>query len=129
MGEIISAYNSGSMQYIVCYNLSPIHMLKKIKAKNLKMIVNYELRSSSAYLKRSNICKYQSKKKKIHVISLIDQDQTRVYEQVEANCKVELVELPSNVQAVLCDEGSASTSGAGTEKGTGTPSPSNAKKQ
>jgi len=102
--EIISAYNSGSIQYIVAHNLSPIHMLHKIKPRNLKLIVNFEIRSSSAYLKRCNICKYQSKHKKIHVISLIDQDQTRVYEQVEENCKVTLIELPSNVQSVLKDD-------------------------
>jgi hypothetical protein len=111
--EVISAYNSGSIQYILAYNLSPIHMLQKIKAKNLKLIVNFELRSSSAYLQRAQICKYQSKNKKIHVISLIDQDQTRVYEQVEENCKVTLIELPSNVQSVLKDDSPTPTNEKG----------------
>jgi len=102
--EVISAYNSGSIQYIIAYNLSPIHLLQKIKPKNLKLIVNFELRASSAYLKRAQICKYQSKNKKVHVVSLIDQDQTKVYEQVETNCKVTLIELPNNVLSVLKDD-------------------------
>jgi len=102
--EVISAYNSGSIQYIIAYTFSPIHLLQKIKPKNLKLIVNFELRQSSAYLKRAQICKYLSRNKKVHVVSLIDQDQTKVYEQVEANCKVTLIELPNNVLSVLKDD-------------------------
>jgi len=114
--EVISAYNSGSIQYIIAFNMSPIHLLQKIKPKNLKMIVNFELRNSSAYLKRAQICRYQSKNKKIHVISLIDQDQTRVYEQVEENCKVTLIELPSNVQSVLKDDSPSGSNNANDKK-------------
>ena len=46
-----------------------------------------------------------SSENKIHIISLVDEDQTKIYEQVEEVCKVQLIELPSNVAEVLCDGG------------------------
>ena len=79
-------------------------MLCKINPKNLKVVVNYELRSASSYLKRAQIARYSSPNKKIHIISLIDEGQTRTYEEVEENCKVQLEELPSQVPKVLVDD-------------------------
>jgi len=101
--EIISQYNNGSIQYIVCHDLSPIHTLHRVDPKNLKVIINFALRNSSAFLKRCSVSKFQAPSKKIHYISLIDNDQTTTYEAVEKNCGVVLVDLPSNVQSVLVD--------------------------
>jgi len=101
--EIITQYNTGSIQYIVCHDMSPIHTLTAVDPKNLKVIINFSLRSSAAYLKRCTITKYMGKNKKVHYISLIDQEQTAIYEMVEKNCGVVLVDLPSNVQSVLVD--------------------------
>merc|ERR1712187_383758 len=100
----ISSSNSGSIQYIIAHEFSPIHMLYKINSLNLKIIINYELRSPCSYLKRCSISKYINKSNKIHVISLIDDDQTQLYEEVEKNCGVQLEELPSNVADVLQDD-------------------------
>eukprot|EP01083_Nonionella_stella_P178504 630770_1 len=111
--QIITQYNNGSIQYIIAHEYSPIHMLYKIHPNNLKIIINFEIRSSAAFLKRCNIAKYEDKKKKIHCISLIDNEQTKIYEHVEHNCNVQLEELPSNVAQVLCD--------ADAEKDTTTP--------
>jgi len=101
--EVINRYNGGTIQYIVCHDMSPIHALSAVEPKNLKVIINFSLRNSSAYLKRCTISKYLGKNKKIHYISLIDNEQTAVYEDVEKNCGVSLVDLPSNVQSVLVD--------------------------
>ena len=102
--SIINLYNSGSIQYIIAHEYSPIHMLYKINSLNLKIIINFEIRSSSSFLKRCSISKYINKSNKIHVISLIDEGQTPTYEKVEENCSVQLEELPSNVAEVLCDD-------------------------
>merc|ERR1719242_2252682 len=101
--EIISQYNNGIIQYIICHDQSPIHTLTAVDPKKLKVIINFELWRSSSYLKRCTITKYLGKNKKIHYISLIDNDQTATYEEVEKNCGVVLVDLPSNVQTVLVD--------------------------
>merc|ERR1712048_695207 len=98
----INSYNSGSIQYIIAHEFSPIHMLYKINS--LKIIINYKLRSPCSFLKRCSISKYINKSNKIHVISLIDDDQTQLYEEVEKNCGVQLEELPSNVADVLQDD-------------------------
>jgi len=97
----INSYNNGSIQYIIAHEFSPIHMLYKINTLNLKIIINFELRAASSYLKRCMISKYINKCNKIHVISLIDDDQTALYEEVEKVCAVQLEELPSNVADVL----------------------------
>jgi len=101
--DIISQYNNGSIQYIICHDTSPMHLLSAVDAKNFRIVINFQLRSSSAFLKRCSVSHYLGNGKKIHCISLIDNDQTRVYEDVEKNCGVVLVDLPSNVQAVLVD--------------------------
>merc|ERR1712233_95855 len=102
--SIINLYNNGSIQYIIAHEYSPIHMLYAINSLKLKIIINFEIRSSSSYLKRCSISKYINKNNKIHVISLIDENQTKTYEDVEENCGVQLEELPSNVAVVLCDD-------------------------
>jgi len=100
---IVNCYNKGSIQYIIAHERSPIHILQNINPLKLKVIINYDIRSSSAYLQRCSISKYINANNKVHVISLIDEQQTTVYERVEENCSVELQELPHNVAEVLCD--------------------------
>eukprot|EP00485_Elphidium_margaritaceum_P022900 CAMPEP_0202710562 /NCGR_PEP_ID=MMETSP1385-20130828/22520_1 /ASSEMBLY_ACC=CAM_ASM_000861 /TAXON_ID=933848 /ORGANISM="Elphidium margaritaceum" /LENGTH=1596 /DNA_ID=CAMNT_0049370129 /DNA_START=389 /DNA_END=5179 /DNA_ORIENTATION=- len=107
INEVINAYNAGNVQYIIANDFSPIHMLSQIDPKLLKVVINFELRSSSTFLKRACVAKYESAHKKVHYISLIDEGQSAVYEQVEANCNVSLVELPPNVNEVLIDEADA----------------------
>merc|ERR1711920_901886 len=101
---IINSCNNGSIQYIIAHERSPLHILQNINSLKLKVIINYDIRSSSSYLQRCSISTYTSASNKIHVISLIDEQQTGVYEKVEENCSVELQELPHNVAEVLCDD-------------------------
>mmetsp|Transcript_1335 Transcript_1335/g.2618 ORF Transcript_1335/g.2618 Transcript_1335/m.2618 type:complete len:163 (-) Transcript_1335:33-521(-) len=112
VNEIINAYKLGAIQYILVNDYSPLHTLHQVDPK---IIINFELRKASSFLKRACIAKYQSSRNKIHYISILDENQSTTYEQVEANFRVSLVELPSNVSEVLADgvngDGDAKTDG------------------
>ena len=42
--EIINEYNQSKLQHVICHEHSPIHLLKKIDPKKLKIMLNYEIR-------------------------------------------------------------------------------------
>eukprot|EP01084_Bolivina_argentea_P092433 166284_1 len=75
INDIIHSYNNGSIQYIIAHEYkSPIYMLHQLDP--LQIIIDFEIWNPSSYLKRANIGKYISKKK-IHIISIMDRNQTQ----------------------------------------------------
>lgn len=101
VNEIINLYNKGIIQYIICYDDSPAHLLYEIDPEKLQVIINWSLQYSSGFLKRCCLFRCTGTHQKIHYISLIQSENTPVYEGVERICGVTLTDLPANVGAVL----------------------------
>ena len=99
--KMISHYNNGTLNYIICNENSAICMLRKIQPKKFKIILNMELNKPVEFLERASIAKYLNNYHKVHIISLISDKECRLYEDVEDECNVLMDKLPSNLNDVL----------------------------
>ena len=74
-------------------------MYKKLMQNGF--ILNMELHKPLEFLERASIAKYINDYHKVHSISMISEEEYKIYENVEEECKVFLDELPSIVASVL----------------------------